>query len=198
MNYLAHIYLAGEKPLVKIGNFIGDWIKGTVGSFSSKFPPDIVKGILMHRFIDSFTDTNSIVQRSIMRMRPWFGLYSGVVIDVIYDYYLAKNWKRYSQIPLENFCNSFYSLCVKNIDYFPSSAKETVPHLILTDRLKSYETLDGIKAALRTMSFKTSLPCYGDKAIEIVIKNYDAFDSEFTQFFELIRQEINERFFSLR
>jgi hypothetical protein len=46
MNYLAHIFLSGENPNVMIGNFMADSIKGSKHDF---YPPEIQKGILLHR-----------------------------------------------------------------------------------------------------------------------------------------------------
>ena len=50
MNFLAHIYLSGEDEGITIGNFIADGIKGKK---YKKFPPQIQKGILLHREIDT-------------------------------------------------------------------------------------------------------------------------------------------------
>ena len=45
MNYLAHIYLSGDDhPLLKIGNFAADSIKGKA---YKKFPQAIQQGILL-------------------------------------------------------------------------------------------------------------------------------------------------------
>ena len=65
LNYLAHIYLSGANEEILVGNFIGDYVKGfELGRYS-----DLVrKGIILHRHIDSFTDTNLIVRRSKARI----------------------------------------------------------------------------------------------------------------------------------
>ena len=60
MNFLAHIYLSGDNDLITIGNFMADGIKG---KRYLKFPPDIQKGIILHRAIDTFTDAHPIVKK---------------------------------------------------------------------------------------------------------------------------------------
>ena len=88
MNYLAHIYLSGDRELIRIGNFIADHIKGKK---YQAFSQGIQKGILLHRQIDSFTDNHEIVRKSKRRLHERYGLYRGVIIDIFYDHYLAKN-----------------------------------------------------------------------------------------------------------
>ena len=87
MNYLAHIHLSGDDELVTIGNFIADGIKG---KNYKKFPKAIQTGILLHRKIDSFTDTHPIVRTSTSRLHENYGHYSGVIVDILYDHFLAK------------------------------------------------------------------------------------------------------------
>ncbi len=186
MNYLAHIFLSGEDPLIQLGNFVGDWIKGPIKNIKDKYPDKMLKGVRMHRFIDSFTDSNSIVQSSINKMRPTFGKYSGIIIDVVYDHFLAINWSKYSEIELQQFATRFYNYCLIYNYLLPRKVQQIIPHMLLTNRLKSYEDLEGIRAALTTMSCQTSLPNHADEAIEIVKENFDALNSEFQEFWEII------------
>ena len=57
MNYLGHLALSGENEDVLFGNFIADAVKG---NSYHKFNNSIQKGILLHRFIDHFTDNHPI------------------------------------------------------------------------------------------------------------------------------------------
>ena len=61
MNYLAHIFLSPENDLVTIGNFMADHVKGNKYKL---YAPDLQKGILLHRQIDSFTDAHELVRKS--------------------------------------------------------------------------------------------------------------------------------------
>jgi len=52
------------------------------------YPELIQKGILLHRDIDNFTDNNSLhklAKRNISKK------YSGIIIDIFYDHFLAAN-----------------------------------------------------------------------------------------------------------
>jgi acyl carrier protein phosphodiesterase len=96
MNFLAHIYLSGDNDLLKIGNFMADSIRG---HHYEDYPTEIRKGILLHRAIDSFTDMHPIYRQSKHRLHEKYGHYSGVIMDIFYDHFLAKNWNKYSNEP---------------------------------------------------------------------------------------------------
>ena len=66
MNFLSHLYLSGESEGLLIGNFIADSLKG---SAFNTFSPEIQKGILLHRKIDTYTDSHPIVDESKKRLR---------------------------------------------------------------------------------------------------------------------------------
>ena len=108
MNYLAHIYLSNEEEEITLGNFIADGIKGKK---YIQFPLGIQQGILLHRAIDSFTDAHPIVRKSTRRLHKKYGHYSGVIVDILYDHFLAKNWMKYHSIPLHKYIEN---LCKKN------------------------------------------------------------------------------------
>ncbi|MCQ2973825.1 MAG: ACP phosphodiesterase [Bacteroidales bacterium] len=196
MNFLAHIFLSGDSALIKVGNFVGDWVKGSMISINAKYPPEMAKGIRMHRYIDNFTDTNDIVINSIYRFKPILGRYAGVAIDVIYDHFLAKNWNQYSNISLDNFVNTFYEYCIQYFDILPKNLQPLIPHLIISNRLKSYETIKGISAAFKTMECQTSFPKKTNDIIEILKINYTDIENEFGEFFEIIQKSIQKEFFN--
>ena len=87
MNYLAHLYLSGDSEQLLVGNFIGDYVKGN--KYRS-YSDEIAKGILLHRYIDSFTDQHIKHRAAKLYFKEEFGHYSGIIIDFIYDHFLAK------------------------------------------------------------------------------------------------------------
>ena len=113
MNYLAHIYLSGDNKMIKIGNFMADSIRG---KSYEVYERDIKRGILLHRAIDSFTDMHPIYRQSKHRLHSKYGHYSGVIMDIFYDHFLAKNWSLYSKTPLEEFTTDFYILLETNYE----------------------------------------------------------------------------------
>lgn len=180
MNFLAHIYLSGNNDEVKIGNFIGDYVKGSAYHI---YPEKIKEGILLHRFIDSFTDKSTHTLDAKSLFAPKYRKYAGVVIDIIYDHFLAANWNRYSYVTLKDFIDDFHELLIKHNDMLPAEAQNIVPKLIRNKRLYSYKDIEGIRSVLSTMSKYTSLPDHSDFAIEVLENNYELLKRYFFLFF---------------
>ncbi len=107
MNYLAHIYLAGDSEESLLGNIMGDFVKGSIGD---GFHPEIEKGIRTHRKVDVFTDSHEIFRASKKLMSPERRRFAGVIIDLAFDHLLSKNWASYSDTDLEGFIRKTYTL----------------------------------------------------------------------------------------
>ncbi len=121
MNHLAHLYLSSDKEEEMVGQFIADAVKGNDFNLYS---PDIRQGILLHRWVDSFTDTHDLVKELRAEYRPKLGLYSGVLIDLVFDYFLAKDFQIHSGIELEEFQQFTFSVLNKHEDHFPEKMKK--------------------------------------------------------------------------
>ena len=105
MNYLAHIFLSGPNRKVQLGNFVGDAVKG---SSYKNYPSDIAKGIQLHRAIDDYTDHHPAVCEVVHRLQPEFGRYSGVLLDICFDYLLASRFESFSGGSLRKYTRNFY------------------------------------------------------------------------------------------
>jgi len=184
MNYLAHIYLSGDNKLVTIGNFIADGIKG---KDYKKYPLDIQKGILLHREIDTYTDANNIVKQSTKRLHNRYGHYSGVIVDILYDHYLAKNWRQYSDVPLKEYIDAFYKTLDNNIELLPPRILKMMPYMVADNWLLSYASIDGIQRVLNGMNRRVKNIDNMNEATQELEQYYEEFESEFTAFFEELR-----------
>jgi len=180
MNYLAHIYLSGDNELVTIGNFMADGIKG---KDYKTYPREIQKGILLHREIDTFTDANEIVRRSTKRLHKRYSHYSGVIVDILYDHFLAKNWDHYSEIPLEEYVDDFYNVLDKHVDILPPRILKMMPYLVADNWLLSYESIEGIQRVLNGMNRRIKNIDNMNEATAELEQFYEEFESEFTEFF---------------
>ncbi len=181
MNYLAHIYLSGESDLVTIGNFIADGIKG---KDYKKYPKEIQTGILLHRNIDTFTDAHKTVRKSTKRLHEKYSHYSGIIVDMLYDHFLAKNWSNYSSIPLETYVNSFYDSLEEHYDLLPLRIQKMMPYMIADNWLVSYASIDGISRALEGMNRRTKNRSSMNEAVNELEEFYKDFENEFTLFFD--------------
>jgi len=169
MNFLAHIYLSGSSEEILIGNFIGDYVKG---KDYTAYPSKIRKGILLHRSIDSFTDKHPITRNSKSYIREKYGKYSGIVIDIFYDHFLAVNWSRFCHVSLSRYIHNRYEILNNHFQIFPEGVKGFFPYFIRSNWLQAYVSLDGLESVLRRMAYRTSLPDHSEYAIHQLKKNY--------------------------
>tara|TARA_R110002073_G_scaffold139232_2_gene289325 strand:+ start:99096 stop:99680 length:585 start_codon:yes stop_codon:yes gene_type:complete len=185
MNFLAHIYLSDENENIKIGNFIADAI---VGNKYTHLPQEIQAGILLHRQIDSFTDSHKIVRRSKRRLHARYNHYDGVIIDILYDHFLAKNWSNYSAIPLRSYTESFYQLLTKNYELLPVKTKHLMPYMIQDNWLLNYASIEGIAKVLEGMNRRTKNKSQMHLAVEDLQLHYIDFENDFSEFFDQLIQ----------
>ncbi len=184
MNFLAHIYLSGEDEGITIGNFIADGIKGKK---YIKFPQQIQKGILLHRGIDSYTDLHPTVRESTKRLHKKYGHYSGVIVDILYDHFLAKNWSSYCDQPLDEYVQDFYKMLRKNYEILPTRIQRMMPYMVSDNWLLSYATVSGISKILDGMNVRTKGKSKMNFAVIELEEFYAEFEAEFTSFFEELR-----------
>jgi acyl carrier protein phosphodiesterase len=180
MNYLAHMYLAGDDDASVIGNFIADHVRG---SDIETYSPAIQQGIRMHRAVDSFTDSHAVVRDSIMRLRPGYRKYAGVVVDMFYDHFLSAGWSGYCSQSLEAFTEERFRVLLENQETFPERAKYLLPFMVKHNWLKSYGTMEGMHRALTGMSRRTTFLSRMEMAIEELEHHYEDFKTEFETFF---------------
>ena len=190
MNFLAHIYLSGENDLLKIGNFMADSIRGN--SYLN-YPEELKNGILLHRAIDTFTDAHPIYRKSKHRLHEKYGHYSGVIMDILYDHFLAKNWSTYSDENLEDYAQNFYKLLQENYAILTDKTKAMLPYMIARNWLVSYATIAGIEMILFQMDYKTKHRANMQEAIVELLAFYPHMENEFTLFFEELRKHCEEK-----
>ncbi len=190
MNFLAHIYLSGDNDLIKIGNFMADSIRGNK---YDDYPTEIRKGILLHRAIDSFTDMHPIYRQSKHRLHEKYGHYSGVIMDIFYDHFLAKNWKTYSNEKLGIYAETFYTLLTDNLEALTDKAKGMLPYMIGRNWLVSYASIEGLEMIMFQMDHRTKNRVAMHESIVELKQFYIEFEKEFGLFFEELKQHCQQK-----
>jgi acyl carrier protein phosphodiesterase len=180
VNFLAHFYLSGNDTGLLLGNFLADAVKGRK---YLDYAPEIRKGILMHRFIDHFTDTHAITEVTKQRLRPRFHHYAPVVVDVFFDHFLAKNWKMYSSSSLEEFAEQVYATLGEHSEVFPEKSKHILKYMSMHDWLSGYATIEGIDGVMRGMARRTPFESGMEQGGAELKANYAAYESDFKAFF---------------
>jgi acyl carrier protein phosphodiesterase len=194
MNFLAHIYLSGDNDLIKIGNFMADGIRGR---HFENYPLEIQKGIKLHRFIDTYTDAHLVFRESTKRLHHNYHHYAGVIVDVFYDHFLAKNWSNYSSETLVDFTENFYQSLRDNYDFLSERTKGMMPYMIEYNWLVSYQTVEGISRILAQMDSRTKNESKMRFSPNELIEYYTEFEQEFTSFFEDVKIQSQQKLVSL-
>lgn len=194
MNFLAHIYLSGDNDLIKIGNFMADGIRG---KHFETYPIDVQKGIILHRAIDTFTDAHPIFRQSTKKLHENYHHYAGVIVDVFYDHFLAKNWNTYSDEKLEEFVDRFYQSLHNNPDILSDRTKGMMPYMIEYNWLVSYQTVEGINRILTQMDHRTKNESKMRFATAELSEFYSEFETEFSEFFKELILFSNEKIMTL-
>ncbi len=184
MNYLAHIYLSGNNEKLMVGNFIADGVKGSTWR---NYEIEVQKGIEIHRAIDYFTDTHSIVKESKKRLWERYRHYNAVIVDIYYDHFLAKNWLKYHSIQLDVFVNNTYKTLHKNNEILPDKLQLLLKHMVKNNWLYNYQFIEGISTVMQGMSRRASFNSGMENATDELVKYFDEFEAEFNSFFPLLK-----------
>lgn len=180
MNFLAHTFLSGKNEDIMIGNFIADHVKG---SNIMRFRPGIVKGIKLHRKIDTFTDSHPLFIKSKRRLQGKYHKYAGVITDMFYDHFLAANWHDYSDEDLIEFTSKTYKLLLWNFFILPAKTKKILPFMVGSNWLASYAHLNFLQRSLEGIAMRTPFKSGMENAVTDLKNDYDKFHLEFNGFF---------------
>jgi len=194
MNFLAHLYLSENYQDILIGNFIADHVRG---KHFTNFNSGIQKGIKLHRTIDTYTDTHSIVRLSKRRLHPRYRHYDGVIIDIFYDYFLAKNWENYSEIPLSIYTQFIYRTFDERSNELPTKSQNFIKYMIQYDILFNYQFKEGIQKVLNGMNKRTKGKSQMNLAIQDLNELENELEEDFILFFKDLKQFANKKLNSL-
>lgn len=162
------------------------------GKDYEKYSGDLRKGILLHRRIDTFTDSHPTTFKSAHRLFKNFGHYNGVINDVFYDHLLAKNWKDYHNLELSDYIEDFYRLIDNNFELLPERVQYLFPYMKAQNWLLSYQDIEGIEKILYQMSSRIKGDLKLNEAVIELREHYTEFENEFRDFFPEIKAYVAE------
>lgn len=184
MNWLAHLRLAPEAPLLRLGNLCGDFVRGVD---LSTLPADLQRGIHQHRAIDRFVDGHPLVRRARGRLPAPFRRLSGVLVDVFFDHFLARDWAIHGDgSTLREFADGSYELLQRHVAVLPPRLSRAVPAMRREDWLASYAELAGIDAILQRMARRLSRPTGLELGGELLRADYTALGLDFAEFWPVL------------
>jgi acyl carrier protein phosphodiesterase len=188
VNFLAHFLLSGDDEELRLGNLLGDVVKGRVERYVHPGTTEQMRhGIRLHRSIDSFSDAHPVVRRSKHRIAGRYGRLSGVIVDVYFDHVLAREWATYGDGTLETYAAGVYDVLHANLARLPGDVHPLVHAMSRGRWLESYAHLSGIARALRGMAHRTPVAAGIGTAAEELERDYAALADDVAEFFPELR-----------
>lgn len=185
MNHLAHFHLSFDEPGLVVGNWAGDVVKGNDWQ---QYPPDVQRGIRLHRTIDAFTDAHPATHKLSGQIRAFAGRYAGPVGDVLRDHFLSICWPEFSGQPLQGFANGVYNILTeRNLD-LPPVLQERTPRMIAANWLMGYEhlpelvfVLERLQRRIRNQALDIAGLChFVEQKRDVLMADFRAFYPEIT------------------
>jgi acyl carrier protein phosphodiesterase len=189
MNFLAHLFLSHHDDNLMIGNLIADFI---TNRDLINLSEAVREGVMMHRRIDTYTDSHPAMKDSVRRLRFVFHKYAPVVSDIYYDYLLIKNWTTYTDYDFETFRYHTYDILTQRMDEMPADLQTRLPKMIAHDWLKNYGTEAGLQFTFDNFAKRTTFKVDFTNAAAILLEYLPEFDDDFNRFFPDMMQYVNQ------
>lgn len=184
MNYLAHAYLSFNDPEILVGNLISDFVKGKK---KFDYPPDIQKGIMLHRAIDTFTDEHEATREAKDIFRPVYRLYSGAFTDVVYDHFLAMDENEFTEGFLFDFSQQVYAVIDRHTQWLPEKFSRMFPYMRSQNWLFNYRTYGGTEKSMQGVAHRAAYLNESKIAYELFKQHYQLFQQCYRHFWKDIK-----------
>ncbi len=180
MNYLAHLFLSESGDEALLGSLLGDFVKG---DDYKCYNTGIREAILIHRGIDAYSNTHPVYCRSKRRISSSYRHTKAILVDVLYDHFLASDWGDYAEESLEDFSCRIYRILKTHQDMLPLRLKAILPRMVVNDWLRSYRDEVNIGLVLKGLSRRLSHDNRLYRGMEELHGNYEELRGDFRAFF---------------
>jgi acyl carrier protein phosphodiesterase len=156
VNYLAHSVLSFGQSDIMVGNMISDFIKGKK---QYDYPAGIRRGILLHRFIDQFTDNHLATKQAAVYLKPVAGRYAYAFVDVVYDHFLATDINFFpDKESLSGYVLKVYEILMSNSQLLPEKFAAFLPYMVQQNWLYNYQYNSGVEKSFRGLAKRAAFP----------------------------------------
>jgi acyl carrier protein phosphodiesterase len=169
MNFLAHAFLSFGDPELLTGNLVSDFVKGKA---QYTYPEAIQKGIRLHRAIDAFTDVHAATKKAMNFFKSPYRLYSGPIVDIIYDHYLANDPAIFPGAELLHFSHEVYDTLESRAAHLPPAFARVFGYMKADNWLWNYKTPEGIRRSLAGLARRATYMSEGETAFRLLQQHY--------------------------
>ncbi len=182
MNYLAHLLLADDTDASRVGNLLGDFTRGSLEDLAKIYPEELVRGIKMHRAVDSYTDSHAVFKECKLLLAPERRRFAGVIVDIFFDHYLCQQWGDYCSVTLDDFCAQVYSDFETHPEWLAGRLKDAFPLMRKQNWLMAYASVEGIELTLQRVAQRSPRVVGIADGIQDFKENYSEFELKFNSF----------------
>ena len=195
MNFLAHSLIsleidekANKKTLY--GNFAGDFYKGRVDKI--ELPEELKEGIVLHRMIDGISDRNENLLNELLVEK--FGIFKGIVSDMIIDHFLAKNFDRLFNENINNIEKKILYNVSENQKFFPKNFVGTFKWINSEKVMSNYKNIDFLERAFYGIAQRVRKGEILKSAVQELKKDYKSFEERSINEFFYVKEESIKKF----
>ncbi|WP_101675374.1 acyl carrier protein phosphodiesterase [Alloalcanivorax mobilis] len=187
MNYFAHLALAQPTVASKVGNLMGDFMRGVQ---PEALPEPVRQGLHNHRLVDRFTDHHPLVIDSRRRFSDQRRRFAGVALDVLFDHFLIRHWSRFHERPLQEAIDENYRLLLTGAPLMPEAMRATTRHMVEHDWFNRYAELEGIGRALDRIAARIRFTNRFQGMLEEIHAHHDELEAVFLTLYPQLRQVV--------
>jgi len=185
MNFLAHSLLGFDDSALISGQFCGDFVRGRD---LSQFPERVALGIRLHRHLDVYTDNYPRLLSARQQMIGIPRRFIGIIVDVLFDHYLAVHWRQYSDVSLKVHAGRVQRSLEEYEDIFPESLKKFMVALDRHAILENNLHLASIELTLKRLSRRSSSFAALAVSQDQLIPWRDLLEDRFEEFYPSLKQ----------
>jgi acyl carrier protein phosphodiesterase len=189
MNYLAHALLAEPHAYSVIGNIAGDLVKGRLESHP--LHPRVADGVRRHRRVDALTDAHPRYRELKLFFPREHRRIAAIVLDVLFDHYLTRDWSQLSSIDRDAFIDDVYAVLAHPDAPLPVPLRQRAPQWVAADWLRVYRDIDGVAAVLDRLSRRAQRRLPLMEALAVVQHHERELRDGFQQVFVDVRAQLD-------
>jgi len=155
MNFLGHLWIADKTGTSLAGAVLGDWLRGRI---PERFPEELRTGVALHRRIDVMTDSHPAVVECRAKFADGQRRYAGIVLDVVIDHLLARDWDQFSDEALHAFVEHCAAAIERGIGWFEAAGGPQLDSRRFQKMLLSYASPEGVDFALQRTAGRLRKP----------------------------------------
>lgn len=190
MNYFAHLTLARPSAESKVGNLLGDFMRGVR---AQDLPEAVQLGLENHRLVDRLTDGDPRVMASRKLFSPQRRRFAGVALDVLFDHFLIRHWDRFHHRPLQTVIAADYQWLREGEPLMPEPMRLTTRRMVEYDWINHYRELENVGRALDRIAARVRFANRFEGALEDILEHHDHFENVFLDLYPRLQAVVKRR-----